>query len=71
MNKASRGDVIPVELFQILKDDVMKVVHLIRQQIWKTTMATRLGKVSFHSNSKESFHVQPIAHYSTMHSIPC
>ena len=52
-NKASGGDGIPVELFQILKDDVMKVVHLICQQIWKTTMATRLGKVSFHSNPKE------------------
>ena len=36
MNKASRGDGIPVELFQILKDDVVKVVHSICQQIWKT-----------------------------------
>ena len=35
-NKASRGDEIPVELFQILKDDAMKVLHLICQQIWKT-----------------------------------
>ena len=35
-NKASRGDVIPVELFQILKDDVVKVLHSICQQIWKT-----------------------------------
>ena len=35
MNKASRGDGIPVELFQILKDDAVKVLHLIRQQIWK------------------------------------
>ena len=34
-NKASRGDGIPVELFQILKDDV-KVLHSICQQIWKT-----------------------------------
>ena len=35
-NKASRGDVIPVELFQILKDDAVKVLHSISQQIWKT-----------------------------------
>ena len=35
-NKASRGDRIPVELFQILKDDAVKVLHLICQQIWKT-----------------------------------
>ena len=36
MNKASGGDVIPVELFQILKDDAVKVLHSIHQQIWKT-----------------------------------
>ena len=35
-NKASGGDRIPVELFQILKDDAVKVLHSIRQQIWKT-----------------------------------
>ena len=36
VNKTSGGDGIPVELFQILKDDAMKVVHSICQQIWKT-----------------------------------
>ena len=36
MNKASGGDGIPVELFQILKDDAVKVLNSIRQQIWKT-----------------------------------
>ena len=36
MNKASGSDGIPVELFQILKDDVVKVLHSICQQIWKT-----------------------------------
>ena len=36
MNKASRSDGIPVELFQILKDDAVKVLHSICQQIWKT-----------------------------------
>ena len=34
MNKASGGDGIPAELFQILKDDAVKVLHSIRQQIW-------------------------------------
>ena len=36
MNKASGGDGIPVELFQIMKDDAVKVLHSICQQIWKT-----------------------------------
>ena len=36
MNKASGGDGIPVELFQILKDDDMKLLHSICQHIWKT-----------------------------------
>ena len=36
MNKASGGDGIPVELLQILKDDAVKVLHSICQQIWKT-----------------------------------
>ena len=53
MNKASGGDGIPAELFQILKDDAVKVLHSTYQQIWKTSMATGLEKVSFHSNPKE------------------
>ena len=36
MNKASGGDGIPIELFQILKDDAIKMLHSISQQIWKT-----------------------------------
>ena len=36
MNKASGGDEIPIELFSILKDDPVKVLHLICQQTWKT-----------------------------------
>ena len=51
-NKTSGGDGIPVELFQILKDDAVKVLHSICQQIWKTAVATGLEKVSFHSNRK-------------------
>ena len=36
VNKATRGDGILAELFQILKDDAVKVLHSIRQQVWKT-----------------------------------
>ena len=53
MNKASGGDGIPAELFQILKDDAVKVLHLICQQIWKTAVTTGLEKVIFHCNPKE------------------
>ena len=54
MNKASTGDGILVELFQILKDDVVKVLHSICQQNLENSAATtRLEKVSFHSNPKE------------------
>ena len=52
-NKASGGDGLLVELFQILKDDAVKVLHSICQQIWETPVATGLEKVSFHSNPKE------------------
>ena len=48
-NKASGGDRIPVELFQILKDDVVKV----SVNLENSTVATGLEKVSFHSNPKE------------------
>ena len=54
MNKASGGDGIPVELFLILKDDAVKVLHSICQQILENSaVATGLEKVSFHSNPKE------------------
>ena len=52
-NKASGSDGIPVELFQILKDDAVKVPHSICQQIWKTQQWPQLEKVKFHSNHKE------------------
>ena len=41
MNKASGGDRIPAELFQILKDDAVKVLHSIWQQIWKTQLRSQ------------------------------
>ena len=54
MNKASGGDVIPAELFKILKDDAVKVLHSICQQIWENSaVATGLEKVSFNYNPKE------------------
>ena len=52
-NKASGGDGIPAELFQILKDDAVKVLHSICQKIWKTQQLPELEKVSFHFNLKE------------------
>ena len=52
--KASGGNKIPVELFQILQDDAVKVLHGICQQIWKTQQWPQdWKKVSFHSNPKE------------------
>ena len=54
MSKVSGGDGIPAELSQILKDDAVKVLHSICQQIWgNSAVATGLEKVSFHSNPKE------------------
>ena len=52
-NKAIGGDGIPVELFQILKDDAVKVLHSIHQHILKTQQWPQMEKVSFHSNLKE------------------
>ena len=54
MNKASGGDGIPVELFQILKDDAVKSVALnIPANLENSAVATGLEKVTFHSNPKE------------------
>ena len=73
MNKASGGDGIPVELFQILKDDAVKVLHSICQQIWKTQQWPQDWKRSVfisiqkRGNAKEcsNYHtVIPISHAS-------
>ena len=73
-NKASRGDGIPVELFQILKDDAVKVMHSICQQIWKTQQWPQDWKRSVFipipkkSNAKEcsKYHtIALISHAST------
>ena len=52
-SKASGGDGIAVELSQILKDDAVKLLHLILQQIWKTQQWPQDWKGRFHCNSKE------------------
>ena len=51
-NKASGGDGIPVELFQILKDDAVKVLNSICQQIWKTQQWPQTGKGQFSFQSQ-------------------
>ena len=51
-NKASGGDEIPVELFQILKDDTVKVLHSICQQIWKTQQWLKEWKSQFSFQSQ-------------------
>ena len=55
MNKASGGDGIPAELFQILKDDAVKVYQYANMpaNLENSLVATGLEKVSFHSNPKE------------------
>ena len=52
-DKASGGDGIPVELYQILNDDAVKVLHSICQNLENSAVATGLEKVHFHSNPKE------------------
>ena len=52
MNKASGGDGIPAELFEILKDDAVKVLHSILQQIWKVSSDHRTGKGQFSFQSQ-------------------
>ena len=52
MNKASGGDRIPVELFQILEDDAVKVLHSICQKFGKLTSGYRTGKGEFSFQSQ-------------------
>ena len=75
MNKVSGGDGIPVELFQILKDDAMKVLHLICQQMWKTQQWPQDWKrsvfipVSKKVNAKECSNYHTIVLISQMSKI--
>ena len=69
MNKASGGDGIPVELFQILKDDAVKVLHSIFQQIGKATVATDWKRSIFISNLRRTMSkdVQTITQLCSFH----
>jgi len=55
MNEDSGGDGIPVELFQILKHDAVKVLYSICQQIWKTQHRTEKGQIPKKGNAKECY----------------
>ena len=70
MNKASGGDGIPVELFQILKDDAVKVLHSICQQIWKSGHRTGKGQFSFQSLKKAMpKNIQTTAQFQSSHML--
>ena len=67
MNKANGGDGIPVELFQILKDDAVKMLHSICQQIWKSQQWPQTGKgwCSFQSTRKAMQRMLKLLHNCT------
>ena len=72
MNKASEGDGIPVELFQVLKDDAMKVLHSICQQIGKLSCGhrTQKGQFSFQSQRRAMpKNVQTTAQLHSSHTL--
>ena len=66
MNKASGGDGIPVELFQILKDDAVKVLHSICQQIWKTQQWPQAWKRSVFIPVPKKGNVEECSNYHTI-----
>ena len=67
-NKASGGDGIPVELFQILKDDAVKVLHSVWQQIWKLSSGHRSGKGQFSSQSQRKAMPKNVQTTAQLHS---
>ena len=72
MNKTSEGDGIPVELFQILKDDAVKVLYSRCQQIWKTQQWPQDWKSQFSFQSQKraiSKNVQTIAQLHSSHKL--
>ena len=66
MNKASGGDGIPVELFQILKDDAVKVLHSVCQQIWKTQQWPQDWKKSVFILSPKKVNAKKCSNYCTI-----
>ena len=67
-NKASGGDGIPVELFQILKDDAVKVLHSVCQQIWKIQQWPRTGKGQFSFQSQRKAMSKTVQITAQLHS---
>ena len=65
-NKASRGDGIPVELYQILKDDAVKVLHSICQKIWKTQQRPQDWKRSVFIPIPKKGNVKECSNYLTV-----
>ena len=65
-NKASGGNGIPVELFQILKDDAVKVLHSICQQIWKTQQWPQLWKKSVFIPTPKKGNAKECSNYCTI-----
>ena len=65
-NKASGGDGIPVELFQILKDDAVKVLHSICQQVWKTQLLPQDWKRSVFIPIPKKGNARECSNYSTL-----
>ena len=70
-NKASGGDGIPVELFQILKDDAVKVLHSICQQIWKTQQWPQDWKTSVFIPVPKKGNAKECSNYHTIALISC
>ena len=70
MNKASRGDGIPVELFQILKDNAVKVLYSICQQIWKTQPWSQDWKRSVFIPIPKKGNAKECSNYCTIALIP-
>ena len=68
MNKTSGGDGIPVELFQILKDDAVKVLHSICQQIWKTQQWPQNWKRSVFTPIPKKANAKECSNYCTIAS---
>ena len=66
INKASGGDGIPVELFQILKDDAVKVLHSTCQQIWKTQQWPQDWKMSVFIPIPKKGNAKECSNYSTI-----
>ena len=64
-NKAGGGDGIPPELFQILRNDAVKVLHSICKQIWKPQQWIRVEKIKFHPTSKKG-NAKDCSNYQTI-----